>query len=229
MSAVSMCAQCGKSSADGVGFSRAAMKRAKGKRKLGETGGCGLRCTGCAQAAQAAEKEAAVQRRAAAAAAGPADTDPNRPRAFFATPGSLYLTEIVVASGGIPCGEPLQLSGSGSGSGSGCSASAGADADATKAMGPLQQGSGPNLWLEVPAPVPGYGTSAKLRPVCRGTMAAVGMVKQDGAGETIYDEGGVPAWAFVLVEVVALTKNRFAFRERDPNSGAASSGVMCIV
>ena len=108
-----MCAQCGKSSADGVGFSRAAMKRAKGKRKLGETGGCGLRCTGCAQAAQAAEKEAAVQRRAAAAAAGPADTDPNRPRAFFATPGSLYLTEIVVASGGIPCGEPLQLSGSG--------------------------------------------------------------------------------------------------------------------
>ena len=108
MSAVSMCAQCGKSSADGVGFSRAAMKRAKGKRKLGETGGCGLRCTGCAQAAQAAEKEAAVQRRAAAAAAGPADTDPNRPRAFFATPGSLYLTEIVVASGGIPCGEPLQ-------------------------------------------------------------------------------------------------------------------------
>eukprot|EP01046_Picozoa_sp_COSAG06_P015456 COSAG06_NODE_992_length_11167_cov_15.477232_1_plen_129_part_00 len=89
-----------------------------------------------------------------------------------------------------------------------------ADADATKAMGPLQQGSGPNLWLEVPAPVPGYGTSAKLRPVCRGTMAAVGMVKQDGAGETIYDEGGVPAWAFVLVEVVALTKNRFAFREQ---------------
>ena len=60
--------------------------------------------------------------------------------------------------------------------------------------------------------MPGYGTSAKLRPVCRGTMAAVGMVKQDGAGETIYDEGGVPAWAFVLVEVVALTKNRFAFR-----------------
>ena len=73
-----------------------------------------------------------------------------------------------------------------------------------------KQGSGPNLWLEVPAPVPGYGTSAKLRPVCRGTMAAVGMVKQDGAGETIYDEGGVPAWAFVLVEVVALTKNTHA-------------------
>ena len=46
MSAVSVCAQCGKSSADGVGFSRAAMKRAKGKRKLGDTGSCGLRCTG---------------------------------------------------------------------------------------------------------------------------------------------------------------------------------------
>jgi hypothetical protein len=50
------------------------------------------------------------------------------------------------------------------------------------------------------------------------------MVKQDGAGETIYDEGGVPAWAFVLVEVVALTKNRFAFRA-PPHRGATAPAI----
>jgi hypothetical protein len=43
MSAVSMCAQCGKSSADGVGFSRAAMKRAKGKRNS-RSGLSGVQC-----------------------------------------------------------------------------------------------------------------------------------------------------------------------------------------